>query len=56
MNKKYYQKPTIKIVAIRQMSMLCYSPARGAKTLKNGSTIPEDWDWKGTLTDDDDDC
>ena len=56
MNKKYYQKPNIRIVAIRQMSMICNSPLRGVKTYRNGSDDPDGWIWEGTLDDIDDDC
>ena len=56
MKKKYYQRPTISIVAIRQMSMLCNSIKRGAKTFRNNGVTPEGWQWEGTLSDNDDDC
>jgi hypothetical protein len=55
MNKKYYKKPTIKIIVIRQMSMLCDSFTRGAKTIKSND-VSDGWVWGETLSENDDDC
>ena len=56
MKKKYYQRPTISVIAVRQMSMLCNSILKGAKTFRNNGDPSDDWDWEGTLLDGDDDC
>ena len=55
MNKKYYKKPTIKIIVIRQISMLCDSFMRGAKTIKSND-VSDGWVWGETLSENDDDC